>query len=84
MTIALIGAGQVASALARGWTRSGHELLLGVRDPSDPTVQSLCQETQARARSPREAAEAAAVVVLARPRRFRRWARSPARSSSIA
>ena len=67
MKIALIGAGQVASALARGWARSGHELLLGVRDPSNRTVQSLCQETQARARSPREAAESAAVVVLALP-----------------
>lgn len=67
MKIALIGAGQVGSALARGWARSGHELLLGVRDPSNRTVQSLCQDTQARALSPREAAEAAAVVVLALP-----------------
>ena len=45
--IAIIGAGSVGSALARGWARKGHNLLLGVRDPSDRAVQSLCQDTRA-------------------------------------
>jgi predicted dinucleotide-binding enzyme len=67
MKIAIIGAGSVGSALARGWARKGHDLLLGVRDPADGAVQSLCQETRAQARLVREAADAAAVVVLALP-----------------
>ena len=67
MKIAIIGAGSVGSALARGWARKGHDLLLGVRDPADGAVQSLCRETRAQARLVREAADAAAVVVLALP-----------------
>ena len=67
MQIAIIGAGNVGSALARGWARGGHRLQLGVRDTSDPKVQSLCRETGAFAKNPREAAEAAPVVVLALP-----------------
>lgn len=67
MKIAIIGAGNVGGALARGWARSDHELLLGVRDAAAPKVESLCKQTHALARTPREAAEAAQVVVLALP-----------------
>ncbi len=67
MKIAIIGAGNVGGALARGWARSGHELLLGVRDAAAPKVESLCKQTRALPRSPRAAAEAAQVVVLALP-----------------
>ncbi|WP_432519284.1 NADPH-dependent F420 reductase [Kineococcus sp. SYSU DK006] len=34
MRIAVLGAGRVGSALARGWARSGHEVVLGVREGS--------------------------------------------------
>ena len=32
MKIAVIGSGNVGSALAQGWTRAGHEITFGVRD----------------------------------------------------
>ena len=67
MQIAIIGAGNVGSALAKSWARSGHKLLLGVRETSDPKVQSLCRQTGALAQSARDAAQAASVVVLALP-----------------
>ena len=67
MKIAIIGAGSVGGALARGWARKGHDLVLGVRDPSDHAVQSLCRDTRAQARLAPEAAAAAAVIVLALP-----------------
>jgi 8-hydroxy-5-deazaflavin:NADPH oxidoreductase len=67
MKIAIIGSGNVGGALATGWSRSGHEILLGVRDTSAPDVKSLCERTHAVARSPREAASAGEVVVLALP-----------------
>ena len=67
MKIAIIGAGSVGGALARGWARKGHDLVLGVRDPSDHAGQSLCRDTRAQARLAPEAAAAAAVIVLALP-----------------
>ena len=33
MRIAIIGTGRVAQALAAGWTKAGHDLTLGSRDP---------------------------------------------------
>ncbi|TMJ51632.1 MAG: dinucleotide-binding enzyme [Alphaproteobacteria bacterium] len=67
MTIAIIGTGNVGSALARGWSRSGQRVVLGVRDVSAPKVTALAQETRADAKPPAEAAAAADEVVLALP-----------------
>ena len=67
MKIAIIGSGNVGGALASGWSRSGHEILLGVRDASAPEVKALSARTHAVAKSPREAATAGEVVVLALP-----------------
>ena len=67
VTIAIIGTGNVGSALARGWSRSGQRVVLGVRDVSAPKVTALAQETRADAKPPAEAAAAADVVVLALP-----------------
>ena len=66
MEIAIIGAGKVGAALAWGWSRAGHRIVLGVRDPA--ASAALAAETGARILSPPEAAGVAAgVIVLALP-----------------
>src|SRR5207302_5983652 len=67
VTIAIIGTGNVGSALARGWSRAGQRVVLGARDVSAPKVTTLARETRADAKPPAEAAAAADVVVLALP-----------------
>ncbi len=52
MKIALIGKGNVGTALSTGWRRAGHDIRFGHRDPKEPV---------------REAAEWGEVVVLAVP-----------------
>lgn len=65
MRIAIIGAGAVGAALARGWAGKGHELTLGVRDPAK--AAALARETGATVADPATAAAGAEVVVLALP-----------------
>jgi hypothetical protein len=65
--IAIIGTGNVGSALARGWSRKRHQIVLGVRNASDPKVAGLAGETKAEVKAPAQAADAAEVVVLALP-----------------
>ena len=67
MQIAIIGAGNVGGSLARGWSRAGHHIVLGVRDAADPKVAALSRATGADVKVPAEAAVAAEVVVLALP-----------------
>jgi predicted dinucleotide-binding enzyme len=67
MQIAVIGAGNVGSALARGWSRTGHRIVLGVRDAADPKVAALLRAIGVAAKLPAEAAAMAEVVVLALP-----------------
>jgi predicted dinucleotide-binding enzyme len=56
MRIAVIGAGNIGGTLGDKWTKAGHEVVYGVRQPS--------QEDQ---RSPADAVAGADVVVLAVP-----------------
>ena len=68
MKIAVIGTGTVGSALARGFSRAGHDVILGSRRPEDDEVRALAEETGAAAAvRPAEAAGRAEVVVLAVP-----------------
>ena len=67
MRIAIIGAGRVGAALGSGWSRGGHEVVFGVRDPAAKTVPV------GRAVSVADAAQSADVVVLATP-----WSAAPA------
>ena len=56
MTIAIIGKGNVGSAIGAGWAAAGHEVVYGVRTPS-----------AANEVAPAEAAARADVVVIATP-----------------
>lgn len=67
MQIAIIGTGNVGSAIAKGLKGRGHQVSLGVRDPSRPDLLALADEVGARLRNPREAAHSAEIVILALP-----------------
>jgi len=69
MQIAIIGTGNVGSALGKRWAAAGHDILFGVRDAATQRVTSAVAAAGARARavSVGEAAQAARVVVLATP-----------------
>jgi hypothetical protein len=64
MRIAVIGAGNVGSALGRAWLGSGEDVVFGVPNPADPKYRSLPEE---RLRTAPEAARNAEIVVLATP-----------------
>lgn len=67
MHIAIIGTGQVGSALARGLKGSRHTVCLGARDPAAKQAIDLADETGARLRPPAKAAADAEMVILALP-----------------
>jgi predicted dinucleotide-binding enzyme len=64
MRLAMIGAGNVGSALGRAWLGAGEDVLFGVPNPADPKYRSLPGE---RLHTPAEAVRQADVVVLATP-----------------
>jgi 8-hydroxy-5-deazaflavin:NADPH oxidoreductase len=65
MEIAIIGTGSVGGSIARGLAGKGHRVVLGTRDPGAATA--LAAEVGAEARTPREAAAGAEIVILALP-----------------
>jgi 8-hydroxy-5-deazaflavin:NADPH oxidoreductase len=67
MKIAVIGAGNVGSALGTAWAKAGHAIIFGVRDVNKPELKSLCAQIGATAASSAEAARQGDVVVLALP-----------------
>ena len=68
-TVALIGTGNVGSALGRRFAEQGHTVVYGSRNPSDADVAAPVRDTGhgAVAVSPAEAAARSRVVVLAVP-----------------
>jgi predicted dinucleotide-binding enzyme len=66
MDIAIIGAGNVGEALAVNWRSKGHTVRVGVRAPDSPDHAAL-RQAGVTVQTPRDAAAAAAVVVLAVP-----------------
>ena len=66
MKIAVIGAGNVGSALANGWAKAGHEILLGVRNPKDEKYKDLVAD-RISLHSINEAAQNADVILMALP-----------------
>jgi 8-hydroxy-5-deazaflavin:NADPH oxidoreductase len=67
MKIAIIGAGNVGSALGAGWAKAGHSIVFGVRDVNKPSLKAMCAQIGASAASPADAASRGDVVVLALP-----------------
>lgn len=68
MKIAIIGAGNVGSALAVGWAKAGHEIILGVRNLADHDVQALVASSKSlTAQSVSEAAKNAEVILVSVP-----------------
>lgn len=51
MNIAVIGSGNIGGTLAKKWAAAGHEVRLGVRDPSKAEVQDLVRALGASARA---------------------------------
>ena len=68
-TIAVIGTGNVASALGPGFAQQGHDIVYGSRDPARAEVLELVSNTgsSATAASQTEAVAQADIVVLAVP-----------------
>jgi hypothetical protein len=69
MKIAIIGAGSVGTALGKAWSRAGHDIVFGVRDPSSSNAKLAAESAVAKARSTTvaEAGALGEVVVLATP-----------------
>lgn len=67
MRIAIIGAGNVGAAIARGLKGKGHAVTLGARDPNSAEVSALAAAVGAAVAPPAEAAGGAEVVILALP-----------------
>lgn len=75
MNIAILGAGNVGGALGRSWSKAGHAVVYGVREPNSEKHRALLDATGAGARAVAisDAAHGADVVVLATP-----WDATPA------
>ena len=68
MKIAILGAGNVGGALAKGWAKAGHTIFLGVRDTSAEKVQNLLRfNSNIQAMSVTEAAQNAEVILISLP-----------------
>src|SRR5262249_3616421 len=64
MKVGILGSGDVAKALAVGFLKHGHNVVMGTRDPAK-LADWLTQQRGARASSFAEAAKFGEVVVLA-------------------
>src|SRR5499426_1516481 len=64
MKVGVLGSGDVAKALASGFLRHGHNVVMGTRDPAK-LADWLAQQRGARASSFSDAAKFGEVVVLA-------------------
>jgi 8-hydroxy-5-deazaflavin:NADPH oxidoreductase len=65
MKIAIIGTGNVGSALAIGFAKSGHQVLLGVRNKNDFKGSDLANEKNISVQTISEAASFSDVVLIA-------------------
>ncbi len=69
MRIAVIGTGNVGSALGTRWAKNGHRVIFATRDPGSNRIKVLLNAAGTNASAARiaEAVAGAEVVVLATP-----------------
>jgi len=68
MNIAILGAGNVGGALAMGWAKAGHNIILGVRDVSSEKVKKLTDSySNIKAKGVAAAAKDAEVILISLP-----------------
>lgn len=81
MKISILGTGRVGGALGIGWTRAGHEVVFGTRDPYSSEVQQVLLQSAGRARAVSVADSVAVtdVTALAIP-----WSAAPVLLQEIA
>ena len=66
--IAIIGSGNVGSALVKSWSKAGHEVIFGVRDPQSPkTKKALAFIPEAKVNTITQASKNADVIVITTP-----------------
>jgi 8-hydroxy-5-deazaflavin:NADPH oxidoreductase len=66
MKIAIIGAGNVGGALALGWAKAGHEIIIGAKDPNSDKVKKVTvQNNSIKIKSVKEASNEAEVILIA-------------------
>jgi predicted dinucleotide-binding enzyme len=70
MKIAIIGTGNVGGALATQWSKSGHQILLGVRDKDNFKGMELLKNPNTSVHSIQEAAKNADVILIAASPQF--------------
>ena len=71
MRIGIIGMGNVGSALGRQWTKVGHDVTFGVRDPGNAQKQAVANDMNASLGSVHDAARGEAILLAVR------WAAVP-------
>lgn len=67
MKIAIIGTGNVGSALADKWAKAGHELFIGVRDKENFKGKDLLNNPNTSLHTTQDAVSKAEVILLATP-----------------
>lgn len=69
MKIGILGAGNVGSALGRGWVRSGHEVMFSSRNPNGDRMKELIATTDgmAQAGTIQETVDFGEVILIALP-----------------
>lgn len=67
MKIAIIGTGNVGGALAAQWSKAGHQVLLGVRNPQAFKGAALLQNENTSVHTIADAANLAEVILVATP-----------------
>ncbi len=66
MKIAIIGAGNVGGALALGWAKAGHEIIIGAKDPNSAKVKKVTsQNSGIKVTSVKDASNEAEVILIA-------------------
>jgi 8-hydroxy-5-deazaflavin:NADPH oxidoreductase len=67
MHIAIIGSGHIGGGLGRAWAAKNHEVVFGAREPGDPDLKVLLDETGAKAATIADSVRGAEAVVFAMP-----------------